>query len=41
MENAEGWHAKGVTEGVVPRNPLWDVLRFLAKQPDSLSNFFY
>ena len=41
MENAEGWHAKGVTEGVVPRNPLWGVLRFLSKQPDSLSNFFY
>ena len=58
MKNAEGWHAKGVTEGVVSlragysfslasldssleEGALWGVLRFLAKQPDSLSYFFY
>ena len=85
MKNAEGWHAKDVTEGVVSlragvllqsrfaqgysfslasldrpsafrlpasrtaggklhaleEGALWGVLRFLAKQPDSLSYFFY
>ena len=74
-ENAEGWYAKGVAEGVVSlragysfslasldrpsafrlpasrtaggklhaleEGALWGVLRFLAKQPDSLSYFFY